>query len=127
MLGTILEWLSITALHRRNLNVDDDDDGDGGDHHHHDHHDVGDSPRVVSGYLTVHRRQLPGPPTTVPMSPMPPLQIIPFFLFALSSVWTVQKRFGQTVQVQVLHILCDIERFQKRQSRKKSNPSQLSS
>ena len=76
-----------TTVHRRNLNVDDD--GDGGDHHHHDHQDVGDHPRVVSGYLTVHRRQLPGPPTTVPMSP---LQIIPvFFLHCLSlGHWTGQ-------------------------------------
>ena len=71
-----IEWSVIThiTVHRRNLNVDDD--GDGGDHHHHDHKDVGDHPRVVSGYLTVHRRQLPGPATTVPMSP---LQIIPVF------------------------------------------------
>ena len=36
--------------------------------------DVGANPRVVSGYLSVHRRQLPGPPTLLPMSP---LQIIP--------------------------------------------------
>ena len=39
--------------------------------------DVGSNPRVVSGYLSVHRRQLPGPPTLLPMSP---LQIIPPFL-----------------------------------------------
>ena len=42
------------------------------------HDDVGSNPRVVSGYLSVHRRQLPGPPTLLPMSP---LQIIPFLLF----------------------------------------------
>ena len=35
-------------------------------------------PKMVSGYLTVHSRQLPGPPTLVPMSQ---LQIIPFSLF----------------------------------------------
>ena len=40
--------------------------------------DVGSNPRVVSGYLSVHRRQLPGPPTLLPMSP---LQIIPVLLF----------------------------------------------
>ena len=34
-----------------------------------DDHDVGDDPRVVSGYLTVHRRQLPGAPSALPMSP----------------------------------------------------------
>ena len=39
-----------------------------------DDDDVGANPRVVSGYLSVHRRQLPGPPTLLPMST---LQIIP--------------------------------------------------
>ena len=88
MLGTILDW----SVHRRNLDVDDDDDGDGGgdDYHHQDHHYVGDNPRVVSGYLTVHRRQLPGAPSALPMSPDINHSPIPFSHSLLFHIHTVQ-------------------------------------
>ena len=69
-------------------------------------------PKMVSGYLTVHSRQLPGPPTLVPMSQ---LQIIPFSLFLFFHCLFVSLNFFLEAHIdKYCNQICTLLKFKNR-------------